>query len=1224
MALPNIVTHNRRYDTTTTLKFGDKTLTKDVRLEIKDEEDGYILSDANIYDYLSNMKTPYLLGIPRVVAPTANSIVNADTILQISTFIPNDAYTGQPNEVEWQLSKTEDFAVKSWIGIANQGDITKYKPDALEIPSGYYYIRVRWRKYPFASPWSQPVRVHVVSSKTVTPTITSSNNQLTPVITVSPYTLTDEYILKEGQDAIVKVIYTVSKLDKPYLANSIEVRNIISNPNWTPDYTITKQANDNTLNKLEFPVKADNNKTIELESNTSYLITVQQIGTKYSTGIIPFVFTTGNYKVKAPAFIIEQNGVNPKIKITSNFQVEEGTDLLDYYTVTISRSTTTGYQILYQTRFSDTLFICPDLEPNKTYYISVTATGKKYGESDPSSLNFTVNNIGIEQPLINISSSGLSPTFTLSPFKAINVSDTMRGTEWRLINHANVLGDRLIQSWVKEDTDTFLKIPKTYLEPNTNYKIQVRYLGHKYVSPWSELAFKTLNINIYKPTVTIFNQGLIITADISKYVVLGDNDNPISVVWNVYEVEYDTDPISGESVEREVRHLVVDKILPWENKILKLNRNDGIKKNTTYKVTGKIIGENYASPVSDGAYVTTPNISVKKPTINISGYPNEVPRFPMITTSPFETTADTDVHISTTYIIEGVGGNVVWRYITTNEDELTKYSLLDFILVPDTDYILKVVHTGDLYGDSETAVLEFRTRKVFIEIPIDPDNNDIIVGTDDNNESPKYYGEFDYDSLNDTRNYLGNWNGVTEYKYDDQVLHEGRLWYAQDTSDVVTTGTNLNLNREPGLQAVNDVEYWKEDTRTTLPTYQWLLRQLGLTVDIVDNHASGITQGPIRRGSKSGEKSKLSKFVLNSKVLYIYNTIEVNNISFNDLAMYGLVGEGRTIRVGERLYWLRLMSSQDHQALHNFRETQDVNNLIHVETDIDIWLGDKTDIDGTALVGGASGSVYESDARERSKGLRLVLEYVSQYEEPWLIAKRQYPDLKYDRYTDTGYFGTIDNHYYNMHAAIGLLEGTQINYNTSHLCFYSHGKRLIVNRMPISYGVAFNKLLELNVVFGGDVKIPGYQCTTIEDFDDKKYNVRLLRGGISYLDLEEDIEKLPVGYLNSPSNTARFSEWNELIYRVANQTPLNIDTNPLHGGYQIGSNWASLDNIGVGVFEHYSGNGCHDFVLTFVNSNQIASRGGTKLEAFFYVNKDVVRNDHGVRLVLEDTTSFKI
>lgn len=1224
MALPNIVTHNRRYDSTTTLKFGDKTLEKDVRLEIKDEEDGYILSDQNIYDYLSNMKTPYLLGIPRIVLPLANSTVSVDTILQISTFIPNDAYTAYPDEVEWQLSKTEDFAIKNWIGISNQGDITSYKPEILEIPSGFYFLRVRWRKYPFASPWSQAIRVHVVSTKTVTPTITTDDNQLTPTINISPYTLTDEQILKEGQDTVVKVIYTVTRLDQFYLANSLKIREMIGNPEWKPDYTITKLADDPTINQLTFPVKADDKREVTLASSTSYLVTVQQVGVKYSTGIIPFVFTTGEYKIKAPEFIMEQNGVNPKIKITGPFTVLEGTDLLDHHTVTISRITDTGYQILFMTSFTENVFVCPDLEPNKTYHISVTSTGQKYGESDPSSVNFTVNNIGIEQPLINITSRGLTPTFTLSPFKPINVSDTMRGTEWRLLNHANIEGDRLIQSWVKEDTDTYLQIPKAYLEPNTNYKIQVRYLGHKYNSPWSELAFKTLNINIYKPTITVFNQGLIITADISNYVVLGDKDNPISVIWNVYEVEYDIDPLTNLTTEREVRHVIVDKILPWDNKVLKINRDDGIKKNTTYKITGKIIGENYASPVSDGVYVTTPNISVKKPTINISGAPTEVPRFPQITTSAFETTADSDTHISTLYVIKTAAGAEVFRYLATDAEELTKYALLDFVLIPDTDYVLEVTHTGDLYGDSEVATLEFKTRIVFIEMPIDPDNNDIVVGTDDNNASPKYYGEFDYDSLNDTRNYLGNWNGVTEYKYDDQVLHEGILWYAQDTSTVVTTGTNLNLNREPGLPAANNVVYWKEDTRTTLPTYQWLLRQLGLTVDIVDNNASGVTHGSIKRGTVAGTKSNLSKFVLNSRVIYVYNTVEINNISYNDLAMYGLVGEGRTIRVGERLYWLRLMSRADHEALNEFRVTQDVNNLIHVEDNIDIWLGDKTDTEDTALVGGPGGSVYETDTRERSKGLRLVLEYISQYEEPWLIAKRQYPSLQYDRYTDTGYFGTIDNNYYNWHAAIGLLTGTPINNNVSHLAFYSHGKRLVVNRMPISYNVSFNTLLDLNVVFGPDIKTPGYVCTKINDFDDNEYNVRILRGGPTYLDLEEDIEKLPVGMLNSPANVARFSEWNELIYRVANQTPKNIDTNPLHGGYQIGSNWASLDNIGVGVFEHYSGNGCHDYVLTFVNQNQIASRGGTKLEAFFYVEKDVERNDHGVRLVLEDTRSFKI
>ena len=127
----------------------------------------------------------------------------------------------------------------------------------------------------------------------------------------------------------------------------------------------------------------------------------------------------------------------------------------------------------------------------------------------------------------------------------------MRGTEWELYNHANVEGNRLINRWVKENADTFLRIEKAYIETNTNYKIRVRYLGHKYKSPWVEEAFKTINIVVSRPVVTATALGLTVTADISGYNVTGDIDSPDKVVWTVQEVRVviPTDPNEPETEE---------------------------------------------------------------------------------------------------------------------------------------------------------------------------------------------------------------------------------------------------------------------------------------------------------------------------------------------------------------------------------------------------------------------------------------------------------------------------------------------------------------------------------------------------------------------------------------------------------------------------------------------------------------------------------------------------
>jgi len=85
------------------------------------------------------------------------------------------------------------------------------------------------------------------------------------------------------------------------------------------------------------------------------------------------------------------------------------------------------------------------------------------------------------------------------------------------------------------------------------------------------------------------------------------------------------------ATETVVNHIVQNKQLPWSKKTLKLTRDDGIKRNTRYKVTAKILGQSYNSPVSEAAYINTPNVFVKIPIVHISGEFENVPRFPAIT-----------------------------------------------------------------------------------------------------------------------------------------------------------------------------------------------------------------------------------------------------------------------------------------------------------------------------------------------------------------------------------------------------------------------------------------------------------------------------------------------------------------------------------------------------------------------------------------------------------------
>lgn len=1225
--LANIVSHSKQNDTTTTIKFGSNTLRENVVLTIEDIVDGTILSDLTLSQTLANLKTKFVLGFPYITYPSPETLITPTTICKASEPVLNDAIIGLVDAVHWQASPNEDFSTivfdrKYTKDQCPDQDITKFDPKHLVVGSGFYYLRLRYIIANITSPWSVPLKVNMPSLKVQVPTITMEDNELTPKFTVSSYTLTPDVIRDEGQDDIKEVIWGLSEI--PRDADTEYVDRLLAS-GFTPDYGFKRLATDPDHYTLQIPFRdLVSGANVKLEANKRYVVTCTLVGNRYVSSIVGKIFTAGNYKVLPPRFTVRQFELKPEISIR-DLEVSGGSDTLEEYRISIIERTDTGPVTVHTISTPANFYnvredIC---KPNTTYDFSIIAIGRKYGPSDPGVISITMPPTGIRPPRINIANRGIEPYITLSPFETINSGDRMRGTEWELYNHANIEGDRLIERWLKENNDTFLRIPKSLIETNTNYKIRVRYLGHKYRSPWVEEAFKTINIVVSEPVVTVTTLGLTITADIAGYNVVGDIDTPASVVWNVYEVR-DVIPLDPNDppTEEIVRHLIENREKIWAEKQLRITVRDGVKRNTKYKIEGKIIGNSYTSPVSQPKYIVTPNIFVVKPTLTVTGAPNQVPKFPTLKGSAFATNMETDTHISTTWKLKDTSDNIILERV---EDRyyLTEYIILDDLLMPNTDYILEVTYHGDLYGSSETATIEFKTRRNFIDVPED-DFNTVLIGDDSRNETTKYYGRYTFDRLNNTRDYLGVWDGTYEYPYDSQVLYGGRLWRALDTTMYSRTNNHLNLNREPGVLSANGITYWEEDLRYTLPTYQWLLKQIGLQPNIQDNHSTGITTLSNKRGEyKDKDTSGVSKYMVGMKVLYVYDDTEIINISRNDLAIVGLVGRGRTIRIGERLYWLRLLTEAEHTELHRFIREEDTGNVIAFNKDVETWLANETTSETESSYGLTDGTIGSEVATKRNKALRLVLEYIPAYEEPWLFARRQYPTLQYDRYTDTGYFGTVDANNYDFQGAIGLTVGTKINRNTSLLAFYNHGKRILVNRMSISYGVSFDKLVELQCVYGKDVKLNGYNGVTIDNFnsDNHTYNVRLLRGGFSYIDLPDE-DQIHSDTMMAANNLFKGSEWNELIYRVALQIPNHKDRNPFHGGWQIGRNWDSMDNINVGVFEHFSGNGCHDYVLSFVSNGRIMSRGGTKLEAVYLTDIHNARNDHGVRLVLEDKIIF--
>ena len=1025
--LANIISHNRKHDSTTTLKFGEETLEKNVQLDLVDIEDATLLSDVTVYDYISKIKTPFLMGYPAIVSPKEGDLITDTTIFELTPYTPNENFKGKVNKVQWQIATDSNFTNIVWKGKFTEsevpgGDFSKFRPTQVYLPSGYYYVKARYISYPHSSPFTQPVRVNFPSFKVSVPALSLTLNELEPTITATAYTLSPEFVGKESPDTLVRVVWGITEVEDGLTVNSEKINALLSD-NFTPTYSVVKLDADVDKYTLNFPiVDATTGAKVKLKPNTNYLITCTFKGARYSTSLSRLIFKTGNFRVQAPKFKLSttENGV---VSINLDpMEVFEGGDTLDHFDVTIINQSVVPQHIVHTAVVNGYTYRVPDdiLEPSTKYSFSISAVGKKYGISDTSILSISMPYVGIEPPKLSITSKGMQPTAKLSPFKTIKTNDTQRGTQWLLYNHANTGVNNLIKEWIVENNDSFLIIDRKWVEVNTNYKLKARYLGHKYNSPWVEEVFKTINIVVKKPVVTLSNNGLVITGSVSDYVVVGDEDTPEYVIWNVYEV--DITPSSDPNVpptEVVVNHLIQDRTLKWDSRILKIDRNDGVKRNTAYKVTAKILGRNYNSLTSDAAYITTPNVYIIPPEIHISGEPDQVPRFPIITGSPFKTNIDSDVHVKTNWKIMAVGtGEIVY-----NEDDKynkTSLNILDNILLPNTDYVLTVTYHGEAYGPADPVTLNFKTRVKFIEMPDDGLPN-VIVGDDNSNKTSKYYGTIPIDQLNDTRNYLGVWNGYTEYGIDSQVVYENRLWRALDTSSYAALGNNvhLNKNRIPGKANDNNIIYWEEDDRNNLSTYRWLLRNIGFHPTIIDNNKTDLTSESVTKGSYEGSTtSTVSKFMIGMKVLYLYDSPELKNISYNDLAISGLVGKGRTIRIGERLYWLRLPTIDEIKELQRFKATEDTTNLIPSDLNTECWLANGGDSE-TAAYNQANMIIGYEIAYSRTKALRLILEYISPYEEPWLLARKKYPTLQYVKVvSDTNIFITITSTISNLSISI--------------------------------------------------------------------------------------------------------------------------------------------------------------------------------------------------------------
>lgn len=1217
--VPHIVFHDPKTSRTVTVKTEREPIATDKEYTLTGPS-STLLNQNNLYEEITKVKTPFLLGVPRLLSPKDNEVINdrVETYFEISDAIFSDEFRGKITDVEWVIAQDEKFEQITYKKLIKFENIENKKLNTKDIDLstliGGGYVKARYISGKISSPYTKPIQFKILNKVVLKPEITEFGKGINIKYEISPFKINAE----NGRDLYSSNLYKIYKIPNEDLSK-LNSYYTIDEKYLLTEFTKTTEDGSDTLS---FPLLTPEGDSITLKAgNHIYIIQVRHRGKIYTSEIAYATINASGLRVATPELYIKDNELRPILGI-SEFKIPNGEDIFTNNQISVYEIEGKKETLIHNIKTKETEYLMPmDVcKSEKKYKIEVITHGTDYLPSLPGKITFTMPKIGIIKPLINLQNLGMEPKFTISPFKTVNCIDKWVGTEWELFIHGKIINDNLepmtslLKTYYTEKDISVLQLLKTELEPNTNYIMKVRFVGEKYKSEWSAINFKSTELEIGKPIVKAKVTGLDVELDISDFIVRGATDVGKEVWYYVAKLN----PVLGENVYEQIGEPIKVK---YYNKRTVINKLHGIVKDSKYKIVGKIIGEYFSTPFSDPVYIKTENIYIKPPAVNITGEPDRVPKRPTITTSAFSVSADTDKHIGTSYVIKELRGDNYIEIYKNEQDtiHLTELVIMEDILKVKTDYLLSVTHYGAEYGASETVTINFRTRNSFMEIPIDDEDGmqNIIIGSDNDEKTPKYFGTIPFNKLNNDRNYLGNWDGKRVYLKGEQVFYNNKLWYST---------RNNNENRIPGIATPEGLHYWKEDNRWDLPTYKWLLKHIGFPTEVEDSN-DGLSEGYNYVGSyKEGINSDVIKVALDGRILYIYNQIELENICYNDLVKMNLHSKrSRTIRISERLYYLRTLTSREVNELRKLK-LLDNNNLISIDMHNQSFVSDEDQSDTEyRLVSNDQFKVEPHSATIRDMGLRLVLEYIPESQEPWKYYKNNEPNMIYDRYTDTGYFGSIDYCNINLYDQLGIINGTKINGDVGFLIFYYHGKKILISRKPIVFGIGYEDLFNIGVLYDPHAITPeGYTPGKITNLkiSETQYingNVRIPKGGsfaLGNLGLVED------NYIKANDNLCRYSEWNELIYRVSNFDPKWVDTNYSHGGFQIGSNWDNYDNINLGVFEHYSGNGCYDYVMTSVNNNCIASRGGIKLEALHWIKKSEVRNDHGLRIVIEDLTQY--
>lgn len=528
----------------------------------------------------------------------------------------------------------------------------------------------------------------------------------------------------------------------------------------------------------------------------------------------------------------------------------------------------------------------------------------------------------------------------------------------------------------------------------------------------------------------------------------------------------------------------------------------------------------------------------------------------------------TDIDFTTIYFEE-----VSTTDLTTN--------VIDTLLANATTYYIRIRYTGTKYGTSDWSdVIKITTYAVNIDFGVDG-NNTILAG---NTLDGAYFGQINY-STTVERNYRGHYRTGTTFKANTQVSHNNKTWNAKVDVSNITPGT--------------DATKWEEDTRENLPTAKWLLDVVGIGYGQADNNNDGYSADGVAIGGLVNSTDNWLKFAYNNKIFYTPKRPVVTSIGWNDIAKrYAVYGNDRTVRIGTRLYYIRLLKEEEYLNCIAALTDGRLGNLTTTELALTnkTWVEDLRESTVRKTISGTN-TVLDVNPKSRTCAYRPVLELIEEGDEPYNNLPVGLPvatseNFQYDKYTDTGYFGIVPTTSLAtgsaLATAIGLSAGVAQNDTEGYLKFYWHGKVLFIGKKSYRHTITWDNIKAANAVYGIDLGGSGKKVFTKNGIN---YKVALMTGSgkapsndVQYWTNYFD-DASPTSTEDFPANVAmeigRYSMWNELMYRVhttfvddvlANQDG-DANYKELTGGVQIGANWANMTNIDLNIYYAVGGNG---------------------------------------------------